>query len=62
LSANTILQVHDELVLECPTEEVFQTSKVVREVMENAYDLTVPLTTEARSGPNWGELTLVGDD
>jgi len=57
LSARLLLQVHDELVLECPAEERVQTARVVQQVMENAYPLTVPLTTEARWGLNWGEMT-----
>jgi DNA polymerase-1 len=57
LSARMLLQVHDELVLECKTSELTQAAQVVQQVMENAYPLTIPLKTEARSGPNWGELT-----
>ncbi|MBN1146980.1 MAG: DNA polymerase I [Anaerolineales bacterium] len=56
LSARMILQVHDELVLECPNHELAKTSKLVQEVMENAYQLSVPLATEARCGLNWGQM------
>ncbi len=56
LSGRMLLQVHDELVLECPVEEVSATAAVVKAVMENAYQLAVPLRTEARIGPNWGEM------
>ena len=56
LAAKTLLQVHDELVLECPENEIFKTAAVVQRVMENAYTLDVPLKTEARHGANWGEL------
>jgi len=56
LSARLLLQVHDELVLECPAEERIPTARVVQQVMENAYPLAVPLTTEARWGLNWGEM------
>ena len=58
LSAQMLLQVHDELVLECPAEELSETARVVRDVMENAYPLTVPLATEARFGSNWGEMQV----
>ncbi|MFQ5617200.1 MAG: DNA polymerase I, partial [Anaerolineales bacterium] len=56
LSAQVLLQVHDELVFECPEEEIRETAKLVQSVMENAYKLQVPLITDARSGPNWYEL------
>ncbi len=56
LSGRMLLQVHDELVLECPQEEISAMAAVVKAVMENAYSLIVPLRTEARIGPNWGEM------
>jgi DNA polymerase-1 len=56
LSARLLLQVHDELVLECPEAELLKTSEVVRSTMENAYTLSIPLIADARSGKNWGEL------
>jgi DNA polymerase-1 len=56
LSARILLQVHDELVLEAPAKEAAQAATVVREVMENAYQLSVPLGTEARQGFNWEEM------
>lgn len=59
LSAKMLLQVHDELVLECPDEEINETAVVVRDVMENAYLLSAPLKTEARCGPNWFSMRRV---
>jgi DNA polymerase-1 len=59
LSAKLLLQVHDELVLECPKKEVKETASVVRRVMENAYRLAVPLGVEVRSGLNWEEMKVV---
>lgn len=59
LSAKMLLQVHDELVLECPDEEINETAVVVRGVMENAYLLSAPLKTEARCGPNWFSMRRV---
>ena len=56
LSARMLLQVHDELVLEVPEEELQETAAVVQDVMENAFKMSIPLKTEARSGPNWGEM------
>lgn len=57
LAARMLLQVHDELVLECPPEELPATVALVQKVMEDAYNLKVPLATEARVGPNWGDMT-----
>lgn len=59
LKARMLLQVHDELVLECPEEEVKRTAEVVRGVMEGAYRLSIPLATEARTGINWGEMQII---
>ena len=56
LHASIILQVHDELMLEVPEEELSETQNAVREVMENITVLAVPLLTEAKSGINWGNL------
>lgn len=56
LSGRMLLQVHDELVLEAPMEELKKTVALVQEVMENAYRLSIPLATEARFGPSWGDL------
>lgn len=61
LKGEMLLQVHDELVLECPQDEVKATAKLVRKIMEGAFDLDVPLKTEARYGLNWNELDLLAD-
>ncbi|HEX7433761.1 MAG TPA: DNA polymerase I [Anaerolineaceae bacterium] len=52
-----LLQVHDELVLECPRSELIQTAGLVQQVMEGAYQLSIPLITEARWGKNWGQMS-----
>ena len=57
LQARMLLQVHDELVLECPQAELHQAAQVVQKVMQDAYVLSIPLLTEARSGHNWGEMS-----
>jgi DNA polymerase-1 len=59
LRARMLLQVHDELVLECPEEEVRETARLVQETMANAYPLSIPLSTEARYGTNWGDMKPV---
>jgi DNA polymerase I len=56
LSARMLLQVHDELVLECPAGEIDETATLVQQVMEDAYKLKIPLKTDARKGRNWGEM------
>ncbi|RJP49985.1 MAG: DNA polymerase I [Anaerolineaceae bacterium] len=59
LKAKMLLQVHDELVLECPEKEMQKTAKVVQETMANAYPMSIPLETEARAGANWGEMSVL---
>ncbi|MEW6178867.1 MAG: DNA polymerase I [Chloroflexota bacterium] len=59
LEARLLLQVHDELVLEVPENQRDETVQVVRNVMENAYPLSIPLVTEARWGKNWGSLEVL---
>jgi DNA polymerase-1 len=59
LSAKMLLQVHDELVLECPDEELKPTADLVSKVMQEAYPLNIPLQTDARSGPNWNEMSPI---
>jgi DNA polymerase-1 len=56
LKAKLLLQVHDELVLECPLRELLRTAKIVMDTMEEAYPLSIPLLTEAKWGHNWGEM------
>jgi DNA polymerase-1 len=56
LNAKILLQVHDELVLEVPENELNETAKVVQKIMTDAYLLSIPLLTEARSGVNWGSM------
>ena len=59
LSAQMLLQVHDELVFEVPDDEVEKTLPVVKKVMEEApmpaLSLTVPLAVDARAAHNWDE-------
>ena len=59
LSAKMLLQVHDELVFECPKDEAATTIDVARKVMEEAphpaVEISVPLVVDARAGANWDE-------
>jgi DNA polymerase-1 len=59
LAARMILQVHDELVMECPLDEMQRTAEVVQRTMGEVYSLDVPLSTEARWGTNWGQMTTL---
>jgi DNA polymerase-1 len=51
-----LLQVHDELVLECPKGDVAKITKLVTETMEGALKLKVPLMVNVGTGLNWAEL------
>ena len=53
LRSRMVLQVHDELVLDCPEDEVPEVSALVREAMENAMSLAVPLKVDIGVGDNW---------
>ena len=55
LKARLILQVHDELIVECPGEEAEQVRQILTEEMENAARLSVPLLAEAHIGHSWAE-------
>ncbi|HEX8992186.1 MAG TPA: DNA polymerase I [Anaerolineales bacterium] len=59
LHARMLLQVHDELVLEVPEEELERAARLTQQVMASAYPLDIPLLTEARHGTNWGEMTVL---
>ncbi len=61
LHAQMLLQVHDELVLECPQAELKDTAQLVRAMMEDAYHMAIPLKTEARFGHDWGDLSVIED-
>jgi len=50
-----IMQVHDELVFEVPEAEAEEVKQLVRETMEHALDLSVPLKVDIGSGKNWDE-------
>ena len=55
-----ILQVHDELVLEVPENELDEVVALVTETMENAADFDVPLQADSCVGHNWYEMEDVG--
>jgi DNA polymerase I len=53
MQSRMILQVHDELVLEVPEDEIELAAGIVRAHMENAMQLTVPLRVEVKLGRDW---------
>ncbi len=55
LQSKMIIQVHDELIFDVPEEEVDKLSKLVSDVMDNVYELTVPLDVSVNYGKNWEE-------
>ena len=55
MQSRLILQVHDELLLECPPEEAEQAAEILREAMEGAVTLQVPLVADVHRGKNWAE-------
>ena len=56
--AKMLLQVHDELIFECPDnqEAIDNTLKLIKENMENAVKLSIPLRVSIEYGKNWGEF------
>ena len=55
LEARLVLQVHDELIVECPEGEAEQVQRLLAEEMEHVAELAVPLTAEAHAGKSWAE-------
>jgi len=55
LQARLVLQVHDELIVECPEGEAEQVKKLLTQEMEEAVDYTVPMRADSSAGKSWGE-------
>ena len=53
MGAKMIVQVHDELVFDCPKDELDELIKLIRDIMENTYQLKVPLGVEIEYGDDW---------
>lgn len=51
-----LVQVHDELLFECPEDEIEEIRKLVKNEMENAIKLSIPLVAEIKTGLNWRDL------
>jgi DNA polymerase-1 len=56
MGSRLILQIHDELLLEVPEDEAQTASALVKEIMEGALELDVPLVADARLGSSWAEV------
>ncbi|MGH9818122.1 MAG: DNA polymerase, partial [Candidatus Acidiferrales bacterium] len=54
-----ILQVHDELLFECPPEELDALRKLVKPAMEQVYALNVPLLVELKAGRSWRDMKII---
>ena len=53
LKAKMIIQVHDELLIDCPKEEIEEVTNLIKDKMENAYKFSVPLKVDIQNGENW---------
>ena len=55
LKSRMLLQIHDELVLECPESELEEMRELVKRHMEGGWKLDVPLVVSVGVGDNWEE-------
>jgi DNA polymerase-1 len=56
MASRLILQIHDELLLEVPEAEADSARTLVKEIMEGALELDVPLVVDARLGASWADV------
>ncbi|KLU66662.1 DNA polymerase I [Desulfosporosinus acididurans] len=54
--AAVLLQVHDELLLQVAPEDLKKVALILKETMENAFPLSVPMTVDCKVGPNWYDM------
>jgi DNA polymerase-1 len=54
--ARLLLQVHDELILECPKENAAETAALIKTEMEQAASLSIPLRVSVETGQRWGDF------
>ena len=55
LESRLILQIHDELIIETKVEELEEVKELMKDIMENAIKLDVPLTVDLQVGDSWYE-------
>jgi DNA polymerase-1 len=56
IRADMLLQIHDELIFEADAEAAERTAQLIKQTMESAFSLRVPLKVETHIGTNWGEI------
>ncbi len=57
LKSEIVLQIHDELIFECPTTELEKTTRIAEKEMESIVKWKIPLVVSMRNGKNWAEIT-----
>ena len=55
-----LLQIHDELIFEVPSDQLHALAELVTEEMAGVYALNVPLKVDVKAGPNWAAAEEVG--
>jgi DNA polymerase I len=58
-SARMLLQIHDELIFEVPSEQLDHARRIVVEQMSNVLDLRVPLKVDVKAGDNWADCQSI---
>jgi DNA polymerase-1 len=53
MKSKIILQIHDELIIESPDNEVEKAAIIIKEIMEKAFTLDVPLKVDLEIGESW---------
>jgi len=61
LPARMLLQIHDELIFEVPSDQLQNLAKLVTEEMAGAEKLNVPLKVDIKTGPNWADAKTLGN-
>ena len=59
-NGNMLIQVHDELLFEIPPAELAVSQSKIKELMEQAVPLRIPVVVDLKVGENWSEMTPVG--
>ena len=54
--ANLLLQIHDELIAECPKADADKIAEIIKQAMEGVHRFEVPIVAEVRQGSSWGDL------
>ena len=56
IPCDLLLQVHDELIFECPETVAHEAAKIIQDAMEHVITLRVPLRVSVEVGPRWGDF------